>query len=454
MNKYNPLLPNLYNNPNVDMIAQEDPNASTIPYAPQMDLDVEADKLTQYKSLLEKLQPKSPEINIPYRMGYEEQIPDAKLVSQPLPTRMPSASAPEVEMPEAPMDARMREETTNPRDIDFSYEKLQEVLKNRDSSGLNNMLLRAGMMANQGIARMGNADVKPDEGALQALSKQADMPLENFSTKLRAYGEIELQDPKSDISKLSRDRAIAALKKTNPNIDTSSYENLSAAQLKQLGVIGDDSLKALNLELQRQRLDLQKQAEAGKGERFYDRLDLSKDMFENKQKEQKRLATTQENVLTGFDTTIAALKDLKRAKPLFNTGPIKDRFESAKKILGLEDADFAGFKARVAGNMANYIRSISGTAASDAEVERLANVAPVASDSDESFLKKLASFEDQVNNSKKSVLKSFKKLDRDVKGYESDLQELEAPKEVERLDKKTGKTAIFDADTKQFLRYK
>jgi hypothetical protein len=216
-----------------DPILQEDPNASVGLYPSQVDFYgkpiASSNKLEEMKNALQQYQALSKPSDSP---GIMDQAPVVAVKDEII--------QPPSEMPNQPIvapviDAMQREETNNPRDIDFSYEQLQKVLQNRDAAGLQNVLLRAGMMANQGIARMGGADVKPDEGALQALSKQGNVGLENFTTKMRAYGEIEEQDPASDISKFTRERAKEVMKKINPNFDINQFDNMSAAQLKKLG---------------------------------------------------------------------------------------------------------------------------------------------------------------------------------------------------------------------------
>lgn len=226
---YNPLLPKLYNNPNVDMIAQEDPNASIGPYPAQVDYygNPIQEQVAKTQKLLNefnelKSKPKAPATNS-FEDQYAQEDAEASM----------DISEPKDNQPKTIQAAVQANEPQQP--FKYSQDALEQILRGRNDSSLSNGLLRAAMMANQGIARMGNADVKPDEGALQALSKQGDIPLENFSTGLKASTETELVDPNSDISKFARERAKEVMKSINPNFKGEQFNNMSASQLEKLG---------------------------------------------------------------------------------------------------------------------------------------------------------------------------------------------------------------------------
>lgn len=175
---------------------------------------------------------------VPYRDDYTELstpiknlIPKTELSVQP--EDLKNLPKQEYSKEEQILNDVKQFDSSKPEKNALSVEDLENLLKQRQSSYRNIGLLDAANDISSGIARLSGAKV--DKPNLDNLYKQADMPLQDFSTKLKGNTEVEMSDPNSDISKFSRERAQEMMKRFNPKFDVKQFENLSAAQLEKLG---------------------------------------------------------------------------------------------------------------------------------------------------------------------------------------------------------------------------
>jgi hypothetical protein len=162
------------------------------------------------------------------------------------------------------------------------------------------------------------------------------------------------------------------------------------------------------------------------------------------------------SAIENIDRAIGELDYIKNSKVDFDTGPIAERVDKFKKLFGGNDAKRAAFRSDTKAALSDYVRQISGTAASDNERRFIQEeIIPGMEENDEVFLEKLKAFKGRLSRARGVLLDTFEKKGKNVEAYreEAGPQASASPKEVERKTK-DGKTAIFDAETKQFIRYK
>jgi len=104
------------------------------------------------------------------------------------------------------------------------------------------------------------------------------------------------------------------------------------------------------------------------------------------------------------------LKDIKRRKPKFDTGPIRSRANAAAQLVGQDDPEYTAFKADVNDQLAQYIKNISGAAASDKERAFLSGIQITTNDNDETFMKKLESAIGKVERARNAALEAQRNL--------------------------------------------
>lgn len=189
-------------------------------------------------------------------------------------------------------------------------------------------------------------------------------------------------------------------------------------------------------------------------ERRADRA-LRQDMFDRGQdyREVKgdRLSDKQTDQLAGYNTTLAALRRAQELKKNIDTGPLAGRLNKAASVVGIDDPDTTALRVQVLDTVAERIKELSGTAASEREADRLNITLPGMNDSDEVFNRKLQDAEKRIKEAQQIRTDYFKKQGKDVSPFSPSENNTSAPSVIIRRDPKTGRSVRYDAVTKKPL---
>jgi hypothetical protein len=112
-------------------------------------------------------------------------------------------------------------------------------------------------------------------------------------------------------------------------------------------------------------------------------------MAEVAERKRTMLSDGQVKIIAEYDNGLAMLQDIGKAKAGVDTGPVAARRNALAGKFGLDDPNISSFRAMVGDQLASYIRSISGAAASDRERAFLMQNIPKVEDSDAVFEAKL-----------------------------------------------------------------
>lgn len=345
---------------------------------------------------------------------------------------------------------------------------LKAALERQKQNIMNTNLARAANSLTAGVTR-----TKTMSEPLDALEKAAGLEVEGIKTRrkgkddevargmniLKAASEKELEDPNSPASKFAQNMA----KSLAPRLGLSVPDGLSAGQLKRAGIDVDSMLSKLhNMELlassKEQAKDIREQSlELRKQEK------LDKDVGKISDKLEKH----------GIPKAVATLKEV---------DSLMEGIDSDKKdlpgfgLLGGLTPDFAtsteGQKLRQAvQRLANIeLKDRSGAAVTDQEYARFKKEFGSGTWKTEAQLRNgLRMYRDVLDRvtrevqagSPKAALAEYQTRPGSVsnidipgsKGEAPSRDTSSIPSEVERLDK-SGKVAIFDSQTKKFLRWK
>lgn len=193
-----------------------------------------------------------------------------------------------------------------------------------------------------------------------------------------------------------------------------------------------------------------------------ERLELQKKKQDWREQEKDELSDAQIKSINNVDQTLDKLDKLEGMKKEFSTGPLTGRINSIARYLGQADGNKTAMAAQIGDILSEYARSISGSAIAKEEFDRLKEQLPEETDSDEQFAAKLARFKDNMEDSRLRVLDNFKRQGKNIenlkerksiedlrKEYKSEKQE----QSVVRRKTKDGRVALFDAETKEFIKY-
>lgn len=134
--------------------------------------------------------------------------------------------------------------------------------------------------------------------------------------------------------------------------------------------------------------------------------------------------TTQEALaVTEIDTLMGNLDVIGKKKPGINTGPIAGRVGVLRSMAGVGDPAVTEFRAEVGSQLGDYIKAMSGAAASDVERAFLQQNVPNVNDSDEEFDAKLKRVQAWAVRKRQTLLAALKAAKRDVSGF----QEADSP---------------------------
>jgi hypothetical protein len=135
------------------------------------------------------------------------------------------------------------------------------------------------------------------------------------------------------------------------------------------------------------------------------------------ERKRKMLSDGQVKILSEYDSGIAMLGDIAKAKAGVDTGPAAARRNKIAGALGLDDPQVTAFRAMVGDQLASYIRSISGAAASDRERAFLMQNIPKPEDNDDTFNAKLGVVTDRLTKLRDIELNLFGAQGKDIAAF-------------------------------------
>lgn len=130
-----------------------------------------------------------------------------------------------------------------------------------------------------------------------------------------------------------------------------------------------------------------------------------------------KLDKSQLEDITNFDNSIDTLNRIAAEKPGQDTGPISNIQNFLAQKAGIDDPQKSAFKAMVNDQVAQYIKSISGAAASDKERAFLMQNLPKVDDNDETFNAKLEAVKTKMNEMRQRYLENLSKAGKDITPY-------------------------------------
>lgn len=251
---------------------------------------------------------------------------------------------------------------------------------------------------------------------------------DSLGTYLNAKGQMNVKAPgvqvkqgvgALDIAKQFQtgDKVAADLKAKREAL-LSQYRELAKAQGGNLTAYQQKSL-----DLQQQRLNLQKDLEGGREGRFRDNLSL-------REKQQDRISDKQLDALDSYDQTLNSFSRIKELKSQINTGPIAEKRNSMARLVGVDDPNVTALRTEILDTLATKIKALSGTAANESEVKRLAVTLPELSDNDQVFDRKLQDAEKRVREAAEIRKSSYQKQGKDVSNFK---QPESQPKQEEKV---------------------
>lgn len=135
---------------------------------------------------------------------------------------------------------------------------------------------------------------------------------------------------------------------------------------------------------------------------------LREKRFDFTVEEKNELSDKQLSGLTAIDQSLSQLDRIADLKLDIDTGPVMATTQAGLELVGQDDPKFAAFRAEVGDQLATFIKQMSGTAASDAEVQRLLKIVPKVSDNDEQFMSKLNVLKDRLADRKKIFVENVR----------------------------------------------
>lgn len=123
----------------------------------------------------------------------------------------------------------------------------------------------------------------------------------------------------------------------------------------------------------------------------------------------QRATAAEAESIADLNTALDAIQGIRTAKAQLkiDTGPVASRVNAARRLVGADDPQYTAFQAKVNNQLAGFILSLSGKAATDAERQFLKSVTPETTDNDASFNAKLDSLEEYIKAKKENRLESF-----------------------------------------------
>ena len=101
-----------------------------------------------------------------------------------------------------------------------------------------------------------------------------------------------------------------------------------------------------------------------------------------------------------------SLNVIEQLKPGVNTGPIAAKYQEGKKYITKKDPKYVKLEGISGKALVEYMKSISGAAIAESEVQRLKNIVPNVDMDDEEFMIKLRQFRNELKRSIKSFIEA------------------------------------------------
>jgi len=182
-------------------------------------------------------------------------------------------------------------------------------------------------------------------------------------------------------------------------------------------------LKAMGLVSDKMGADLNSMATLIKAYGTVKGVDLRERKFEWSKEQKDELSDKQVETLKTFkdgQTLVDKIKGLSDKTKQF-MGPYASKIEEGSKYIPFTERDpnFVEMQQLVGTELANYVRSISGSAVSEPEAQRLAKNIPSMTDKPNEFMRKLQTYESLLKEYTGNAIDSFKKQGKNPEKFET-----------------------------------
>ncbi len=247
---------------------------------------------------------------------------------------------------------------------------------------------------------------------------------DSLATILNAQGQMNVK-AQGGVREGAGLGKIADMFQTAPNVekDIKSRRDDLMAQYKTLKGGGGalTPYQELALQLQKERLGLQREQEEGKAERAGASLDVRKTQMNRPSDKQTE----------GIDAYSQARRSLERVKELkgnIDTGPLANMQNLAASQIGANDPNVTALRTEILDTLAGKIKALSGTAASEPEAKRLAITLPQMSDNDEVFNRQVDDAMKRINEAEQIRIATLKKQGKDMSNFQTSESPAQDPK--------------------------
>ncbi|MGL5079362.1 MAG: hypothetical protein ACRDBG_26475, partial [Waterburya sp.] len=308
--------------------------------------------------------------------------------------------------------------------------------------------------------KMGNMQNKENDAMLEASMKLESLNLDLTNMDLN-------NDASSPISKLAQETAL----KFNPKLNPEAVAQTPASQLfkmfPQFQQLAANEIRRqqtgqnmLSLQLRKESNEIARANMGLRRELHDDRMGHKKDEFQWKKGEKDELSDKQTESIAAVDSVLLDLNDAMNFKVDVNTGRIESSSDYIKKLLGKQDPNMVNLKMALGNALADRKREITGTAASDQEAKFIESITvPDPSMDDALFMSTLQNAIRRVERYRELKLDSYKKQGKNPEAFKEQFDpnakkvETAPANEVVRRDPKSGKNAVFNSETKEFIRW-
>ena len=236
---------------------------------------------------------------------------------------------------------------------------------------------------------------------------------------------------------------------------------------KDLGQKGLSLKDKIYAGVMQEQLELGKERLEGTKERFDKNLGFKKGQLEfQKEKQQYKVGEEQElsdkqlDSIASFDKVLDISNQIEDQykNVTKKLGPYASKSENLKDYVPFaeKDPEFVKMQSLVVNQLSQYIKAMSGLTVSDKERAQLERVAPKMEDKPQEFMTKLKQFKNMTNSMKNQELKAMKNYQgKNVQGYSPEKKgpSISQPSNIITRMTKDGRKAMFDADTKKFIKY-
>lgn len=371
---------------------------------------------SQYMANSDTSDQMEPKIDLTGQMVGRDRLPAARDLSQRLNELVPQqqeqmSAVPQIE--EAP--------AVNPQVNNYENILKQLQSKRKDNNLIVNMA-RAGNQMAQALASGYGAKIGDGSENLNAIQKTNDQDVNDYQDQIKNQSNLEQLDPNSSLSKAQMSVI-------------SNMAKEAGVSLEQFGPISaknsNDIMRSLAYIISNRNQSNDRQLTREQQARIAsEKLQEYKDARESKLEEKKKLSDKQVSELTSYDNALKTISQLAIDKPKYDTGPMSSAQNTVAQYLGIDDSKKSGFKANINDQLAQYIKEISGAAASDTEREFLRKNLPNSSDNDNTFMQKLKNLESRLTRNRGTMLSNLSKVGKNVEPFTSQLNEQQSPDET------------------------